>query len=34
MKIYVLMHPPAKLTEEQRDLIVQWAETSAEQLME
>lgn len=34
MKIYVLMHPPSKLTEEQRDLIVQWAETSAGQLME
>ncbi|WP_373496372.1 heme-binding domain-containing protein [Aquiflexum sp.] len=34
MGIYTLMHPSAKLTDEQRDLIVAWAEETMDLVME
>lgn len=34
MKIYILMHGDARLSREQRDMIVQWAENMAEQVLE
>lgn len=34
MPIYVLMHPEAKLTKADRELLVNWAEDFAEQLFE
>jgi hypothetical protein len=34
MKIYPIMHPDAKLTDAQRQQIIDWCETSADRLFE
>ncbi len=34
MEIYTFMHPSAKLTDEQRDLIVTWAEDTMDVVVE
>lgn len=34
LKIYILMHPPANLSSDDRDIIVRWAENAAEKLMQ